>query len=419
VRLLVTLAVRNLFRHTRRTLLTVAALVLGIALMVLGRAWTAAMERAVVDPAKNGTLGHVQVYARDAAADEGGSVQFITPQNNYRLIPEPRALAKRILAAEPRLVAGLSRLMVGAIVSSGETSIEGVLIGIDPEARPAVYPAIELREGRHFQPGENGILLNRGVARKLGVAVGSTVVALGNASDGRLTAVRLKVTGIWKIPGLEAYEWGACYADLSAVQELLDVGDAAGVVVLRQRDVGAPAAPIAAALNAFFRRDGIAAEAYTWEDMGGPFIGGMLVTRFIAGIMDLVMTVIVAAGVLNTALMSVFERTREIGTLRAVGARRSRVVILYLVEALMLGLVGAAGGAALGAGLIAFFGRFGIPAFSEAQRYSYGGDYLFPAFHWPDVLSVPALMVVVCLVAALGPALMAARMRPADSLRYV
>ncbi len=417
--LLLVLAARNLLRHTRRTALTIAALVLGIALMVLGRAWTAAMERAVVEPAKDGTLGHVEVFAKDAAADEGGAVQFIMPQNNYRLIAEPRALVARILAAEPRLAAGLSRLMVGALLSSGDTSVEGVLIGVDPRERPAVYPAVGLREGRHFAPGENGILLNRGVARKLGVGVGGTVVALGNAADGRLTAVRLSVTGIWRIPGLDAYEWGACYADLAAVQQLLDVGDEAGVLVMRQKDASAASGPIAAHLNDFFRRERIPAEAHTWEDMGGPFIGGMLVTRFIADIMDLVMTVIVAAGVLNTALMSVFERTREIGTLRAVGARRSRVVVLYLLEALMLGTLGAAGGALAGAGAIAFFGRFGIPAFSEAQRYSYGGDYLFPVLRLADVVNVPALMILVCLAAATGPALLAARMRPADSLRYV
>jgi putative ABC transport system permease protein len=419
VRLLLTLALRNLFRHKRRTVLTAAALVLGIALMVLGRAWTAAMEKAVVEPAKDSTLGHVQVYAKDAAADEGGDVSFIVPQNNYRLIPQPHRLVERMLASEPRLAAGLSRMMVGALLSSGDESMEGILIGIDPAARATVYPALQLREGRHFEPGEKGVLLNRGVARKLSAKVGDTIVALGNTSDGRMSAVKLKVTGIWWVKGLEAYEWGACYADLAAVQELMDAPDQAAVLVLRQRDPRAPTAPIAAALNATFAREGVAVEARTWEEMGGPFIGGMTLTRFVANIMDMVMTVIVAAGVLNTALMSVFERTREVGTLRAVGARRSRVLILYLAEAVLLGLGAAALGGALGAGLVVVFGRYGIPAFSEAQRYSYGGDYLFPTLDWSSVVSVPALMVVVCVVAALGPAVMAARMRPAESLRYV
>jgi len=419
VKLLLTLALRNLFRHKRRTLLTLTALALGIGLMVLGRAWTGAMQRAVVEPAKDGTLGHVQVFAKDAAADEGGSVSFIMPQNNYRLIPAPRAVTASIVAQEPRLEAGLSRLMVGAILSSGDTSVEGILVGIDPEARKTVYPALDLREGRFFAPGERGILLNRGVAKRLGVTVGDTVVSLGNTGDGRLSAVKMKVTGIWTIKGLEAFEWGACFADIDSVQELVDAGDAAGVLVLRQRDPSGDPASIAAALNARFAAEKLPLEAYTWEEMGGPFIGGVLVTRFIARIMDVVMAIVVAAGVMNTALMAVFERTREVGTLRAFGARRANVLRLFLIEGFLLGATGATAGSLLGLIAIAVLGRVGIPAFSEAQRYSYGGDALYPVINWADAVNVPAVMIVVCVLAAFGPALMAARLRPAEALRYV
>ncbi len=419
MRLLVTLALRNLLRHKRRTLLTAAALVFGIAIMILGDAWQKATETAVVEPAKLATLGHVQVFAEDAAADEGGEISFIAPQNNYRLIPEPQAVIDTVLREEPRLAAGIARLMVGALLSSGEVSMEGLLIGIDPRARAATYPAIELREGRFFEPGEKGVLLNRGVARKLGVGVGGTVVALGTTADGRLSGVKLTVTGIWMVRGLDAYEWGACYADLASVQELLDAGDAAGVLVFRQRDDDAPSAPVAASVTAVLQRNGIRARAWTWEEMGGPFIGGMIVTRFVGGILHLVLGVIAAFGVLNTALMSVFERTREVGTMRAIGSRRSRVVALFLLEGLFLGLAGGLGGALLGAALVHWFSLHGIPAFSEAQRYSYGGDYLFTALSWRPLVSVPALMIAVSVLASLGPALMAARMRPADALRHV
>src|SRR5262245_7286243 len=103
VRLLLTLALRNLFRHQRRTFLTAPALLLGIGRVIVGLAWTAAMEKAVVEPAKDATIGHLQVFAKDAAADEGGEVSFITPQNNYRLLADPRALVARITAAEPRV----------------------------------------------------------------------------------------------------------------------------------------------------------------------------------------------------------------------------------------------------------------------------------------------------------------------------
>jgi putative ABC transport system permease protein len=419
VRLLVTLAIRNLLRHKRRTALTAVALVFGIAIMILGRAWSAATGQAVVEPAKLSTLGHVQVFATEAAADEGGEVNFIAPQNNYRLIPHPRQAIDAVLAAEPRLSGGLARLMVGALLSSGDVSMEGLLIGIDPGARATVYPALALREGRFFEPGEKGVLLNRGVARRLGVGVGGTVVALGTTADGRLSGVKLKVTGIWMVRGLDAYEWGSCFASLAAVQELLDAGDAAGLLVFRQKDDDAPSAPVAAAVTAALRRNGIRARAWTWEEMGGPFLGGMIVTRFVGGILHSVLAIIAAFGVLNTALMSVFERTREIGTIRAVGSRRSRVVFLFLLEGLFLGVGGAVFGGLLGAALVHWFSRHGIPAFSEAQRYSYGGDYLFPTLAGGDLVSVPAMMIGVAVLAALGPALMAARMRPADALRHV
>ena len=242
-----------------------------------------------------------------------------------------------VLREEPRLAAGIARLMVGALLSSGDVSMEGLLIGIDPRARAAVYPALGLREGRFFEPGEKGVLLNRSVARKLGVGVGDTVVALGTTADGRLSGVKLAVTGIWTVRGLDAYEWGSCFADIAAVQELLDAGDAAGVVVFRQRDGRLPSAPVAASVTAALRRHGVRARAWTWEEMGGPFIGGLIVNRFVGGILHAVLAIIVAAGVLNTALMSVFERTREIGTIRAVGSRRSRVVALFLLEGLFLG----------------------------------------------------------------------------------
>lgn len=418
-RFILRLAFRNLSRHRRRTGLTIGALAFGIALMVLGQAWTDAMERAVVDPAKNATLGHVQIYRSDAAADEGGEVSFIMPENNYRLIQDPEALIAEAKAIDPRVRSGISRLMVGTLLSFQDATMDGILIGIDPAGRAATYPDLAVIEGRHFRPGERGVLINRGVARKLGVRPGDDLVALGTTSDGRLNGTKLRVTGVYSIKGLEAYEWGSCYADLAAVQDILDVPGQAGLVVLRLDEGGREAGQVRDKLNAAFRLQGRNATAFTWEDMGGPFIGGMLVTRFIAAIMNFVMGIIVAAGVLNTVLMATFERTREMGTMRAMGARKLDVLSVFLSEGFLLGLLGSVLGALLGASAILIFSRYGIPAFSEAQKYTYGGDRLYPLLHLVDVVRPPVIMLGVSVLAALVPSLSAARHRPAESLRYV
>jgi len=413
------LAFRNLSRHRRRTGLTIGALAFGIALMVLGQAWTDAMERAVVDPAKNATLGHVQIYRSDAAADEAGQISFIMPENNYRLIRKPEDLIEAAKRIDPRIESGLSRLMVGALLSFKDTTMDGVLIGIDAKARAATYPALSVVEGRHFRPGEKGVLINRGVSRKLGIGPGDDLVALGTTSDGRLNGTKLRVTGIYRIHGLESYEWGACYADLEGVREILDVPEQAGVVVLRLLDSGRDAASVRDRLNAAFRKAGTNATAFTWEEMGGPFIGGMLVTRFIASIMNFVMGIIVAAGVLNTVLMATFERTREMGTMRAMGARKGDVLSVFLAEGFLLGALGSALGALLGAATIVYFSGHGIPAFSEAQKYTYGGDRLFPVLRWMDVAAPSFIMLGVSVIASLIPSFSASRQRPAESLRYV
>ena len=387
--------------------------------MVLGQAWTDAMERAVVDPAKNATLGHVQIYRADAADDETGDISFIMPQNNYRLIQNPRALIETARTIDPRIESGLSRLMVGALLSFKETTMDGVLIGIDPSARAATYPDLSVVLGRHFEPGEGGVVINRGVARKLGIGPGDDMVALGTTSDGRINGVKLRVTGVYTIKGLEAYEWGSCYADVASVQQLLDAPDQAGVVVLRLADSGRESEAVRDRLNKAFRGENENAIAFTWKDMGGPFIGGMLVTNFIATIMNFVMGIIVAAGVLNTVLMATFERTREMGTMRAMGARKQDVLRVFLSEGFLIGALGATLGAFLGASLIMFFSNYGIPAFSEAQKYTYGGDRLYPILRLLDVVRPPLVMLAVSVLAALIPSISAARQRPAESLRYV
>lgn len=392
---------------------------LGIALMVLGEAWTDAMERGVVEPAKNAILGHVQVYRADAADDEGGEIAFIMPQNNYRLIEKPRELFERLQRHDPRIRGGMSRFMVGALLSKGETTMDGVLVGIDPRSRETVYPALKAIEGRHFEAGERGVLLNRGVAKKLGLGPGDEMVALGTTSDGRMSGVKLRVTGIYSIKGLEAYEWSVCFTDIASLQELTDTPDQTALLILRLGDGGVAAESVRDGLNRYFKAETLNLRAFTWEDMGGPFVGGMLVTKFIAGFMSVIMAIIVAASVLNTVLMAAFERTREIGTMRALGGRRRDIVRVFLLEGSLLGLCGALLGALAGASAIAFFSRFGIPAFSEAQKYTYGGDRLYPVLNLPDVVFPPMLMFFVCVLASLVPSILAARRHPAEDLRYV
>ena len=247
-------------------------------------------------------------------------------------------------------------------------------------------PGARAARGPLLRPGEKGILLNRGVARKLGVGVGG---------DGR----RARDDGRRALVGGEAprhRESGRCAASrptsgarasraLEAVQQLLDAGDAAGVLVFRQKDDAASRREVAAAVNAALRtawhrgarlqlgRDGRAVPRRDDRDEvrrrhpapraradrrgGGPQHGADVGFR-------------------------ADPRDRHHPRDRRSAAPRCRAVP---VEGLLLGLAGAIGGALVGAGLVSWFARHGIPAFSEAQRYSYGGDHLYTTLAWGDL----------------------------------
>lgn len=105
--------------------------------------------------------------------------------------------------------------------------------------------------------------------------------------------------------------------------------------------------------------------------------------------------------------------------MRAMGARKRDVLSVFLSEGFLLGLFGATLGALLGAFTIVYFSHYGIPAFSEAQKYTYGGDRLFPTLKLHDVVTPPFIMLGVSVIAALIPSLQASRQRPAESLSYV
>ena len=193
-------------------------------------------------------------------------------------------------------------------------------------------------------------------------------------------------------------------------QELLDVGDAAGVLIFRQKDDAADSAEIAAAVNAALPGTGVAGRAYSWEETGGPFIGGMLVTKFVGGILHLVLAIIAAAGVLNTALMSVFERTREIGVLRAVGAANPAVRKVVVVEGIMVGLMSWVFSTVLSAPVGRVLAGAVIQSVLKAQtnfQYSVVG-----------VIIWLAIVIGIGIISSLGPAQNAVRLSVREVLDY-
>jgi ABC-type lipoprotein release transport system permease subunit len=202
------------------------------------------------------------------------------------------------------------------------------------------------------------------------------------------------------------------------MQEMLGRPGQANQLAARVRDIE-QADEVAAGIDALLPAGNI--RAISWKAIDREIIS---IQAFQNGILTIVLVIvfaIVALGILNTQLMSLFERVREFGVLMAIGARPRWIVRLILAESLLLGLVGALLGLALGSSLIAYFGRHGL-RLPVGDAFSYflpfpSVIYMIPA--WRLHLFACASVFLITLLASLPPALRAGRLKPAEALRHV
>jgi putative ABC transport system permease protein len=172
-------------------------------------------------------------------------------------------------------------------------------------------------------------------------------------------------------------------------------------------DLEEVAAPLRAVL-------GPAYEVHTWQELQ-PFVRDVIRRqRFVLGLISAILFVIILTGIINTMLMSVFERVREIGTMLAVGVRRRQVLRLFLLEAMVLGVVGGVGGVALGAAIVGVLGAQGIPVENLGTA---GTTFIRPELDLPFVGMAFAVAVVGAVLAAAWPAWKASQLNPVDALR--
>jgi putative ABC transport system permease protein len=151
----------------------------------------------------------------------------------------------------------------------------------------------------------------------------------------------------------------------------------------------------------------------TWRDVDPATRDRTLAVRWILGFVALVLSLLVATGIVNTMLMSVYERVREIGTMLAVGVKRRQVMMLFVWEAVGLGLIGSCVGVSAGVALIAVLGRRGLSIRPPGSDVS----VLFPHVSWAFVGLVVAFAVVGAVASAVYPARRAAKLRPVEALR--
>jgi len=396
------MAVRDLTRNVRRTLLSALALGLGLGLLLLMAAVVRGEIRDSIEKSIKLQSGHMQIRAVSYDQDKTSLVW-------KDLIESPEALAASV-ARLPNVKVATPRLIATGIISSGEVSRGIQIVGTDPESEANDPYRGGIVEGSYITADDrDGLLIGQTLAEKLSLSAGDSVLLLANTSDGDVIEQTFTIRGVYTThtPSLDE---GTVLLPLAKAQAITNTaGHASNIFILLQDRENAQDV-----INL------MQTEKYkieTWVDMNPLIVQMESFSGAYMILLYLIVLGVTATVVVNALIMAVFERTREIGILSAIGMRSRQIMTMFLAESAVLAGLGIIFGLILGALFITYsikvgfyIGDMGVSGLAFPDRL-YG--YVVPG----DVISLTITALVVTLLASLYPAILAARMQPVEALR--
>ncbi|MBT8075901.1 MAG: FtsX-like permease family protein, partial [Gammaproteobacteria bacterium] len=334
------------------------------------------------------------------------------PSVNHGL-PAPDEALLEVLGGE-QVQAWTSRLKVPAMISSEYENRGVLLLGVDPAGETELgFDDGDIVEGRFLEGADDpGIVIGRKLLQRLETRLGKRVVVMSQDPDNAVADRGFKVVGVFQAE-LESREESIVYAGREVIQRMLGVGSDISEVAVLGRDYKLPE-PLAASIRAAVPAD---VEVLSWLKLD-PYLATMMAVM--NGFVLVWMVVIFLAlsfGLVNTLMMAVFERVREIGLMRALGMRPAAIVYQILVESLMLLALGLLFGNLLAIGsIIPLQDGIDLSAVSEGMEMMGASSVLYPVLLWPDIVLANAVVIVLGIITSLLPAWRAAQYRPVEAL---
>ncbi|AHE98293.1 ABC transporter permease [Thioalkalivibrio paradoxus] len=408
------LSARNLVRYWRRSLLTSGLIVLGMVAVLLFVAVSASFKQIMIGQITDSMLGHLQVHQRGYVA----SIENLPLNLNMK--PEMVARVEALLREMPEVEAVTPRLKFGAMLSDFEETTNIRLNGVDPEREAAAMPLLagrlldgEIRNGL-LEPG--ALLLPELLARGMGVQVGDTVVLVATNVDGSVNGRTFLVQGVLDAVTGPGGRDGYLHIDDARALLRMDAPEV-NQIAIRLQDPGQTervARRLEQRLGDIVNPRGQPLlTVHTWDQLT-PFANIARMIDLLDLFIRIMLVGIVLIAVMNVMIMSVYERVREIGTIAAIGTPPARILLLFVGEGVLLGVVGTLVGTLISLGVVQLLNVWPLEfAFGRQEI------VLAPALALGDVLWVAAIVVAVAAAASLQPAWKAARMDPNTALRHV
>lgn len=401
------IAWRNLWRNHRRSLIMLSAIALGL----WGMIWMTALMRGMVDQMIDSSIktlsGHIQIHAPGYLEDP--SIEYLVP-------PLDQTPALQTLLGSDDVVAWSQRIRVPAVIRSERDVFAVTLVGIDPAKEKGLsFIGDSVTDGEYLKSvDDRKLLVGKKLLERLETKLNRRVVLMSQDPENNIAERGFRIGGMFDTD-LEATETGYVFAGLETVRQMLKTGPGISEVSLlghdyRELDVLLDKARSAAP----------DADVKTWVEQD-PYMGSMLAVMdgFVL-VWFAVIFLALSFGLVNTLLMAVFERTREIGLVQALGMKSTNILYMVLVESIIMLLIGLAAGNIL-SWLTILPLKDGIDVSSVAAGMEFAGmsSTLLPAVKMNDVVLANLLVLVLGIAASLFPAWRASRKVPIEAITRV
>jgi putative ABC transport system permease protein len=406
------IAIRNLIRYRRRTLLTASLITIGVVFVLVFVSITGSFKAMMIGQITDSMLGHLQIHRKGYVA----SIDNLPL--NLNMQPQAYQKVTTFLRSVPTVESFSPRLKFGGMFSNFIETTNIRLNGIYPDQEFRTVPLLSARisEGKKtLIRGE--ILVPALLAKGLKVKVGDAVVIVATNADGSVNGKQFMVSGILESTTGPGGRDG--YIHIEDAAEVLRMPEASiSEVAVRLKDfdrLNEAISHFGSLLSKEVNPEGQPVfEVHPWGQLS-PFFNIARMIDIMTFFIKIMLIAIVLISIMNVMVMAVYERIREIGTIAAIGTLPGKIRSMFIIEGFCLGVVGAIIGDILGAVIILLVNLIGI-RFDFAQQQ----DLLLKAtLHPSDMLVVSIIVIIVAVAASLQPALKASKMEPIEALRHV
>jgi putative ABC transport system permease protein len=407
------ISVRNLFRYKRRTLLTVSLIAIGV-IFVLGYiSISGSFKNMIIAQITGSMIGDLQVHRKGYVA----SIENLPL--NMNLKPQAVKKLEGILNQQSEVEAYSPRIKFGGMFSTFVETTNIRLNGVYPEKEFKTVPLLisRITEGQKgLNKGE--ILLPELLARGMKAKIGDMIVIVATNQDGSVNGKQFKVGGILESATGPGGRDG--YVHIEDAMEVLRMGETEiSEVAIRLKDFGKVEAfteKLDGLLSGEVNKQGKPTfEVHSWQQLS-PFYNIARMIDMMTIFIQVLLIAVVLISIMNVMIMAVYERIREIGTIAAIGTLPTKILSMFVMEGLCLGVIGAVIGNIIGLAIIFILNVSGWVTFDFGRQKDL---VLSPTLDPMNMLVISAIVIFVSVVASLQPALKASRMEPIKALRHV